>query len=552
MSSTVISRLCPQHCLTSFGAMVSVALILQKPLCMSADPVGVSQIQCTIFMVGGIATLLQSTFGISFNLRTSSTTTAYQERSEVRNGTNGTSTLPEDPSEVWQKRQSPHALHSFMPPSPSAADPGRRHGGLVVPGCAGLQRHHDYFPAADQSPGRDPHHHPSGAPPFRSCGGEVVQAMDSGPNRAFLSESPSDLHSCLVAKILPWKGLQGKRINIRIFGLFPVLLGMGVTWLLCWVLTITDALPREENRWGHDARTDAKASVLIEAQWIRVPYPGQWGLPTVSTGAVFGMLAGVLSSMIESVGDYYACARLSNAPPPPPHAINRGLGVEGIACVLAGAFGSANGTTSFSENIAAIGITKVASRRVIQTAGLLLIIMGCTGKVGAFFVSLPDPVVGGMFLCMFSMITSVGLSNIQYVNMRKTRNLCVLGLSLFLGLWIPKWVSANTEHITTGSEVGNQIVSVLLSTNMFVGGFIGFVLDNLLPGTPKDRGITLWRQETTCPTQRASRVSSSELYRVPFFSSLIDRFPFWGKLPFCPPASATTSSPGSADHDAQV
>lgn len=54
-----------------------------------------------------------------------------------------------------------------------------------------------------------------------------------------------------------------------------VLLGMGVTWLLCWVLTITDALPREENSWGHDARTDAKASVLIEAQWIRVPYPGQ-------------------------------------------------------------------------------------------------------------------------------------------------------------------------------------------------------------------------------------------------------------------------------------
>lgn len=87
------------------------------------------------------------------------------------------------------------------------------------------------------------------------------------------------------------------------------------------------------------------------------------------------------------------------------------------------------------------------------------------------------------------------------------------------------------------------------------GRYILAVLKNIftLAGTPKDRGITLWRQETTCPTQRASRVSSSELYRVPFFSSLIDRFPFWGKLPFCPPASATTtSSPGSADHDAQV
>ena len=36
------------------------------------------------------------------------------------------------------------------------------------------------------------------------------------------------------------------------------------------------------------------------------------------------MVAGVLASMIESVGDYYACARLCDAPPPPPHALNRG------------------------------------------------------------------------------------------------------------------------------------------------------------------------------------------------------------------------------------
>ena len=52
--------------------------------------------------------------------------------------------------------------------------------------------------------------------------------------------------------------------------------------------------------------------------------PGQWGLPTVSAAGVFGMLAGVLASMVESVGDYYACARISGAKPPPMHAINRG------------------------------------------------------------------------------------------------------------------------------------------------------------------------------------------------------------------------------------
>lgn len=74
---------------------------------------------------------------------------------------------------------------------------------------------------------------------------------------------------------------------------------------------------------------------------------------------VFGMLAGVLASMIESIGDYYACARLSGAPPPPKHAINRGILIEGITCLLAGAFGSGNGTTSYGENIAAIEVTKV-------------------------------------------------------------------------------------------------------------------------------------------------------------------------------------------------
>ena len=89
---------------------------------------------------------------------------------------------------------------------------------------------------------------------------------------------------------------------------------------------------------------------------------GQWGTPTISAASVFGMLAGVLASMIESVGDYYACARLSGAPPPPRHAINRGIGMEGIGCLLAGAWGSGNGTTSYSENIGAIGITKVCIR----------------------------------------------------------------------------------------------------------------------------------------------------------------------------------------------
>lgn len=50
---------------------------------------------------------------------------------------------------------------------------------------------------------------------------------------------------------------------------------------------------------------------------------GQWGIPTVTAAAVLGMFSATLAGIIESIGDYYACARLAGAPAPPVHAINR-------------------------------------------------------------------------------------------------------------------------------------------------------------------------------------------------------------------------------------
>ena len=38
--------------------------------------------------------------------------------------------------------------------------------------------------------------------------------------------------------------------------------------------------------------------------------------------------------------------------------------MEGFGCLLASLVGTTTGTTSYSENVAAIGVTRVASRRV--------------------------------------------------------------------------------------------------------------------------------------------------------------------------------------------
>ena len=78
----------------------------------------------------------------------------------------------------------------------------------------------------------------------------------------------------------------------------------------------------------------SKKECTLKANGLYLNPTGQWGTPTVHVAGVFGMLAGVFASMIESIGDYYACARLSGAPPPPKHAVNRGIFLEGKKFVV--------------------------------------------------------------------------------------------------------------------------------------------------------------------------------------------------------------------------
>ena len=74
---------------------------------------------------------------------------------------------------------------------------------------------------------------------------------------------------------------------------------------------------------------------------------------------VLGMLAGVLACTVESISYYPTVSQMCGAPPPPLHAINRGIGIEGLGTILAGLCGSGNGTNTFGENVGAIGVTKV-------------------------------------------------------------------------------------------------------------------------------------------------------------------------------------------------
>lgn len=80
----------------------------------------------------------------------------------------------------------------------------------------------------------------------------------------------------------------------------------------------------------------------------------------------------------------------------------------------------------------------MGSRRVIQYTGVIMVVCGMVAKLGAVFVSIPGPVIAGVFYILFAMIVSVGLSALQYVDLNSSRNLCILGFSVFFGLSMPK------------------------------------------------------------------------------------------------------------------
>ncbi|XP_040019285.1 solute carrier family 23 member 2 [Gasterosteus aculeatus] len=525
-----------QHYILAFGGIIAVPLILAEPLCIKDNNVAKSQLISTIFFVSGLCTILQTALGTRLPILQGGTFSfitptlailalpkwqcpAPKDSVTAPTPLQNSTGLPENDNsdEVWMSRmreiQGAILVSSLL---------------QIVLGFSGLVGLVLKYigPLAI-------------APTINLIGLSlfIEAGKKSGGHWgiAALTVCLILLFSQYLSKVnvpmIAYKDKKWKVFQYPLFKLFSALFGMCGAWLVCFLLTIFDVFPAKSDEYGFSARTDISLDAVTNSPWFHVPYPGQWGMPTVSVSSVLGMTAGVLASTMESIGDYYACARLCGAPPPPTHAINRGIAVEGIGCILAALWGTGNGTTSYSQNIAALGITKVGSRLVLQTAGILMIILGIFGKFGAVFITIPDPVIGGMFLVMFGMIAAVGISNLQYVDLNSSRNLLILGFSTFSGLVLPTWFHSNPGIIDTGMKELDQVIVVLFTTHMFIGGFFGFVLDNTIPGTEKERGIKSWQDEAQ---QGSKNLCDESCYDIPYLNSVFKRFKCFQYLPFLP------------------
>lgn len=107
---------------------------------------------------------------------------------------------------------------------------------------------------------------------------------------------------------------------------------------------------------------------------------------------------------------------------------------DGIATMVSGA-GGGTGMTTYAENMGVMAVTKIFSTLIFIVAALFAILLGFSPKFGALILTIPGPVLGGLALVVFGLISAtagrIWVEN--KVDFSNARNLITVGVALTVG-----------------------------------------------------------------------------------------------------------------------
>ncbi|AWN40426.1 solute carrier family 23 protein [Methylobacterium durans] len=107
---------------------------------------------------------------------------------------------------------------------------------------------------------------------------------------------------------------------------------------------------------------------------------------------------------------------------------------DGLATMLSGAFGG-TGVTTYAENMGVMAVTRIYSTLVFALAGAVAILFGLSPKFGAAILVIPGPVIGGLSVVVFGLITAAAgrIFVENRVDFSQSRTLLTVGTALVLG-----------------------------------------------------------------------------------------------------------------------
>lgn len=212
---------------------------------------------------------------------------------------------------------------------------------------------------------------------------------------------------------------------------------------------------------------------VAEAKWFALPQlmPVK---PVFDMRAIAPVMIMFIVTAVETVGDISGVIMGGMDREATDTELSGGVICDGIGSSFAALFGVLP-NTSFSQNVGLVSMTKVVNRFALATGGIFLILCGLVPKLGALVSIMPQSVLGGAAVMMFS---SIVVSGIQLITREPLtpRSLSIVSVALGLGYGI----GANNGILTHAP----QMLSLVFGGSGIVPAALVAILLNL--AIPKD------------------------------------------------------------------
>ena len=190
------------------------------------------------------------------------------------------------------------------------------------------------------------------------------------------------------------------------------------------------------------------------------------------TGSQIGSIALLfipvsLVTICEHIGDHKNLSGIIGRDLLTDPGLSRTLIGDGVATALSGMLcGAAN--TTYGENVAVVGVTKIASVKVIMLACAMSILLGFLSPIMCVVETIPTCVTGGVSLLLYGFIAASGVKMLinEQVDMSNTKNMFVASVILVSGIGglILKFVIPGTSTaITITSTAFSMILGIIMN-----------------------------------------------------------------------------------------
>ena len=191
-------------------------------------------------------------------------------------------------------------------------------------------------------------------------------------------------------------------------------------------------------------------SKIADAAWFSIPalLPVK---PVFDMAAIIPVCIMFIVTAVETVGDTSGCIEGGMGREATDTELSGAVTYDGLGSSFAALFGVLP-NTSFSQNVGLVAMTKVVNRFALAVGALFLVLCGLSPKLAAVVSIMPQSVLGGAAVMMFS---SIAISGIQLITKHGITNRVITIVSVSLGVGYGLGV---TSGAITGLGTGLNLV----------------------------------------------------------------------------------------------